>query len=505
MLSKKLVGLSLACLTAVLLGAGPARATDVPAQGLIDEGWYVLKLQDKKSGHMHARSSRVGDEVHTRVVMKVEFTRGPSRIEIEQEQRYRESLSGRPLAFQHTTTMGTIPVTRSGVIADDRLTLTTEQSGVKRTEEYSFDPEVRFAWGQLLLQKEHGLKPGTTFRTKMYEPDLRVDGPVEAEFAVGKKESVDVLGRKMNLTRVTTTMDLAMPLKSVSWVNEEAEPVVTTVNMGIIEFKMYLSSKEAALDDSDAPEMFIQTFVSVKERIETSAKRVKLRMLLPPESEDKLPPIPDTAMQSVKRVNDREVILTIRRLDWDALAKVDDEPPAKEFAPFLRASTILDIDNRRIKRLARRAVKGVTAPSEKADALRRYVTKYINDKSLDVGFATASEVAQTREGDCTEHGVLLAALARAAGIPARGVSGIIQVPAGPFSPSKGSAFGYHMWTQVNIGGQWVDIDAAMRQTDCDPTHIALSLMPLNEEGMVESVLSLLPLLGKLQIEVIEVE
>ena len=50
-----------------------------------------------------------------------------------------------------------------------------------------------------------------------------------------------------------------------------------------------------------------------------------------------------------------------------------------------------------------------------------------------------------------------------------------------------------------------DIDAAMRQTDCDPTHIALALMPLNDEGVMDSVLPLLPLLGQLRIEVLEVE
>ncbi|MCZ6699563.1 MAG: transglutaminase-like domain-containing protein, partial [Planctomycetota bacterium] len=316
---------------------------------------------------------------------------------------------------------------------------------------------------------------------------------------------VQVLGRMMNLTPVTTTMKLAMPLASVSWVDDEASPVVITVNLGGIEIKMFRSTKEDALGESDAPEMFVQTFVPVERRITQSAKRVKIRMRLPADSPDKLPPIPDTTMQSVRRVNDREAVVTIRRVDWKSLANVGDNPPPKDMAEFLKASTILDIDNRRIKRLARRAIKGVSTPSERADALRRFVTKYITDKSLDVGFATASEVAQTREGDCTEHGVLLAALARAAGIPARGVSGIIQIPAGPFAPSKGSAFGYHMWTQVNIGGRWIDLDAAMRQTDCDPTHIALSLMPLNEEGMVESVLALLPLLGKLQIEVIEVE
>ena len=41
--------------------------------------------------------------------------------------------------------------------------------------------------------------------------------------------------------------------------------------------------------------------------------------------------------------------------------------------------------------------------------------------------ATAAEVARSREGDCTEHAVLLAALARARGIPARVAMGLVYV------------------------------------------------------------------------------
>ncbi|MCZ6698341.1 MAG: hypothetical protein O7D94_05350, partial [Planctomycetota bacterium] len=354
MTSRTPIRLSLACLAWVLLGAGSARATDDPPQGVFDEGWFVMKLQGQKTGHMHSTSTRRGNEILIHVVTRIELARGRSRIEIELQQRYRETVTGRPLAFQHTTRMGKIPVTRSGVIADGRLTLTTEQSGVKRVKEYDFDPDIKFAWGQVLLMKEHGLQPGTTFRTKIYEPDIRIDGPVEAEFAVGKKEPVNVLGRTMNLTRVTTTMDLAMPLKSVTWMDDEAAPIVTMIKVGPFDFKMYLASKEEALGESDAPEMFVQTFVPVERRIKLSAERVKLRMRLPADSPDKLPPIPETTMQSVRRINDREAVVTIRRVDWESLANVGDNPPAKDMAEFLKASTILDIDNRRIKRLARR-------------------------------------------------------------------------------------------------------------------------------------------------------
>ena len=79
-----------------------------------------------------------------------------------------------------------------------------------------------------------------------------------------------------------------------------------------------------------------------------------------------------------------------------------------------------------------------------AEKLCRFVSFYVTRKNFSVGFASASEVARKREGDCTEHGILLAALGRAMGIPSRVVSGLVYV-----DEFKGveKAMVYHMWTQ----------------------------------------------------------
>ena len=98
--------------------------------------------------------------------------------------------------------------------------------------------------------------------------------------------------------------------------------------------------------------------------------------------------------------------------------------------------------------------------------------------------------------------ILLAALARANGLPARTVSGIIYVDG---FLGKRQVFGYHMWTQVWIAGQWVDLDAAQRQTDCDPTHIALAIMPMNDAGFADGALALVNVIGRLKIDLQKVD
>jgi hypothetical protein len=69
-------------------------------------------------------------------------------------------------------------------------------------------------------------------------------------------------------------------------------------------------------------------------------------------------------------------------------------------------------------------------------------------------FDIASRVADHRSGDCTEHAVLLAALARSVGLPAVVVIGTVFAHDG----STVGAFG-HAWTEIHRDGGWSLVDA----------------------------------------------
>ena len=73
-----------------------------------------------------------------------------------------------------------------------------------------------------------------------------------------------------------------------------------------------------------------------------------------------------------------------------------------------------------------------------------------------------------KAGDCTEHTLLFTTLARAAGIPARQVGGLVYV--GGDDPS----FGCHAWSEIHDGKQWVTVDPTFNQVYIDPTHIKFS-------------------------------
>ncbi len=159
---------------------------------------------------------------------------------------------------------------------------------------------------------------------------------------------------------------------------------------------------------------------------------------------------------------------------------------------------MLQSDDSTIVAMAREARGKAEDPLAVARALEAYVHRTVSSKNFSQAFATALEVANSREGDCTEHAVLLAALARACQMPSRVVVGLVYVP------SK-QGFGYHMWTEVFVGKHWLPLDATLGQGGIGASHLELGDSNLKDAAALTSLISVVQVLGKLKIEVLEVE
>ena len=83
------------------------------------------------------------------------------------------------------------------------------------------------------------------------------------------------------------------------------------------------------------------------------------------------------------------------------------------------------------------------------------------------------------------------------------VAGIVYVDRGVLG--REDFFGYHMWTQAYLAARWVDLDPALDQSDCDPTHIVLDISDLDESSLTDMALRLLPMIGQLKMQVLQVE
>ena len=104
----------------------------------------------------------------------------------------------------------------------------------------------------------------------------------------------------------------------------------------------------------------------------------------------------------------------------------------------------------------------------------------------------ALEVLKRLEGDCTEYSVLFIGLARAAGLPAREVAGLIYMTGSP------PGFYFHQWAKVWVG-KWIDVDPTFNQPIANATHIKLA------EGDLFEQARLIPIIGRIQIEVVDTE
>jgi hypothetical protein len=105
-------------------------------------------------------------------------------------------------------------------------------------------------------------------------------------------------------------------------------------------------------------------------------------------------------------------------------------------------------------------------------------------------------VAETKEGDCTEHAVLLMALCRARKIPARGAMGLVYYP-----PLQG--FAYHMWTEVWMEDRWVPLDATLGNGGIGAAHLKLAHSNLKGSDKYSAFLPVHAVLGKLKLEVVD--
>ena len=143
-------------------------------------------------------------------------------------------------------------------------------------------------------------------------------------------------------------------------------------------------------------------------------------------------------------------------------------PPAPEHSA---ASFVLNFNDERVRAIV--PDSGIISHQH----LLEVVDRHIADKTYAQGFDIATQVAASRKGDCTEHAVLTAALARSVGIPARVTLGVlIAARAGGVE-----AFG-HAWAELYDGEQWQVADATALQALEDGEIYYVPLMLLTDES-----------------------
>jgi hypothetical protein len=66
-------------------------------------------------------------------------------------------------------------------------------------------------------------------------------------------------------------------------------------------------------------------------------------------------------------------------------------------------------------------------------------------------------------------------------------------------------FGYHMWTELHLDGQWVPLDGIMGQGGTSAAYLKLTDTSLAGASAYSSLLAVAGVLGRLKVSVIESE
>jgi len=459
-----------------------------------EDRWYSIEMGGSKVGHRHdvvrpeGESGRRVRETTTDMTMK----RYGSEIRVESFGSVVEDAEGRPLSFQNRLKMSRQETVFSGTVADGKLRFLVTVMGKETARDVDFPGGSLITGQEEQLSRRLGLEKGKKISGKVFTPELGKVATVELE-VLGEEET-ELPGGKVRLTKIKSTQDLLPGMVTHSWV--DGAGVSRKEWTSVADFTSYLVTKEEALAPSTKKGsdigfgMMVKSNVDIARPYETTEALYRLKL----KSGDFAGMMLADARQKIEEQGEGWAQLRVRSLVPEE-GKTPQRPvAAPELKTFLQESPLLSWKDEKIVKATGEAIAGETDAWKAAQKLERWVHDNIKTKGFDVGFAGASEVIRDRTGDCSEHGVLLAAMLRAAGIPSRVVVGLVYIP---------GQFGYHMWTEA-WAGDWFALDGTQGLGRVGATHLALGISEERdqEEGL-GAFAGILSAMGRLEIEVVE--
>jgi transglutaminase-like putative cysteine protease len=196
--------------------------------------------------------------------------------------------------------------------------------------------------------------------------------------------------------------------------------------------------------------------------------------------------VPTTSRQQVLTQPDGSalIVITPEQAPAGALQLPITDP---ELAAYLEPNELTQSDSDAIRRLAEEIVGQERDAWHCAQLLLRWVHQNLRKLPSEPRPLSALEILQAGEGDCSEHAVLLAALAKAAGIPVRIVVGLVYV---------NGSYGYHEWNELFVG-RWVQMDASWGRETVGAGHVELAKSASDRDAMLTSHLAIGRTIGTL--------
>lgn len=475
-----------------------------PIEQGVEEWWHLVEVNDAPAGWLNTREYEKGGALVSETEMELSFRRGSAEQTLRVASRFSETLEGEPLEAWLRQDLGTQPMETTFAFTASSVEAVHRQGESERRQRMPL-PEVSWLTPRCSLAeiRRHLEAGASSFRFFTIDPQMGIQ-PFEVQwFLETREELLEVDGEVVKTSRWRQEQDYTPGLEYIVHLDAAGRPVRIAMPMLGMKMTVTRTSRAQALAPHRSPEVLARTYIYPDTPIPQprATRRVVYELTLP---EGALEGLPTVGAQRVEHFGDHARVV----VDLDFDAKV---PPKADEAPsvggpsagaYLRPSTYIDHEDPAVRRLHREATAGKDgAPEARIEQLRTFVAQHLSNKNLSTVLATASEVARSGSGDCTEHSVLLAALLRAEGIPSRVASGLVYVE---HFGGEENLFAYHMWTQAYLDGRWIDLDATL-ELPFDAAHITFVTTGLEDQQTALLELArIAPLVGRLKVRVLDV-
>lgn len=463
----------------ILLAGGIALGEPVDITPFLGETWYGLYFNGEKVGYLFKQvSEEDGGDVS--VVEDAQFmvTMSGAKQAMRMYSKRVYDAKGILLRIEMEMKDPAQTSTFSAVVQENGLLMKSLLGGSAREDLFPLPSESLHDALRHGLWTRRGPKIGEVINFSAFEPMYQKE--VSGISRITGIEERIFNGVPTKVYEIQSVLDL-MDIESTSYVTDCGVTVEDVIS-GV--FTMRLEPEDAAKDVDYNVDTMVSNAVLLNEPIKNPRGRERLRLSLSgPLRESHL----FNDIRQTMVLENGTVDFNAARTDLAALALPQLPIEDEELAAYTRPSTYVQSDDPRIIEKARSIVGDETNALEIARKICTWVSSNMRNV-FSARLSNALEALESLEGDCTEHTVLFVGLARAAGLPARKVAGLIYVEGNP------PGFYFHQWATVWLG-EWVDVDPAFNQVPVDVTHIKLA------EGDLFRQAKILPLIGRLEIQV----
>jgi hypothetical protein len=361
-----------------------------------------------------------------------------------------------------------------GIFGDKLLRLWINSGGHEMQRTFPLTQRYYATEAANLIVLRDNFPIGKKYQLPIFDPTTLTEDNFEIETM--SKTTVEIKGQKYPAFQVQERLK---GITQTIWVNSKGEILkeeASLAGLNLVAIKEYNPDKnELQVVHRSTQDLLLNSAIVSNRELRNPRDMKELAVRLN-----------NLAMDSIQgqKVEKGSAILHIKTIDLEKLPAFTAPVNTRQFIHYLAPSALIQSTDPNIAKKAREVVGNEPDSVKAATKLTRWVYGYV-DKKILVSVPSAVDVLKYREGDCNEHTVLFAALARSVGIPTKIIAGIVY---------KDGYFFYHAWNEVWVG-QWVPVDATFGETAVDATHIKLI------EGDLDQQVQLLSLVGKLQVEV----